>query len=129
MSVHPFPPRRIEPAMSAPVEAPFPRPRVASTDPIPSYAVQPGPVTQLKALAEGKGWLVSVTYSEGYEPHATTGRPSAKVKTKWALRMRRGQERAVAVRTDNAWTSFWHWSPLTTRPVGSGGLGEFEKVL
>lgn len=129
MSVHSFPPRRIEePAYTAPVEAPFPRPRVTSRDGIPEYAAKPGPVADLETYAQEHGWTVSLTYSEGYEPHATTGRPSAKIKTKWAVRMVRGQERAVAVRTDAAWSSLWFWSP-TQFFKESGGLTEFKRVL
>jgi hypothetical protein len=87
----------------------FPIPAVTSDDPVPD--VIPGPVSRLVVLAESKGWTVLVTYSKGHEPHAKLGTPSAKPKVKWALRMVKGARRAVAVRTDDAWSSFWDWAP------------------
>lgn len=104
----------------------FPKPSVTSNDPVPER--MPGPVGALVRLAELKGWKVAVTYSMGHEPHARLGTPSAKPKAKWALRMVAGTRRAVAVRTDDEWTSFWDWSPeqLMQR---SGTLAAFERML
>jgi hypothetical protein len=104
----------------------FPIPTVTSDDPVPE--VMPGPVAGLLRLAESKGWTVLVTYSKGHEPHATYGTPSAKPKAKWALRMINGDRRAVAVRTDDAWSSFWDWAPdqfFQRAP----SLAAFERVL
>lgn len=70
----------------------------------------PRPVTDLEMYAMQHGWTVRLTYSEGWEPHATHGRPGDKPKIKWAVRMRRGSQRAVAVRTEDKWSSFWTWS-------------------
>lgn len=126
MTVHAFPPRRIEPAPEPARAEPFPAPEVTSIDPIPEKV--PAVVSALIRLAEQRGWSVQLTYSRGYEPHALYGTPSAKVKTKWALRMVRGEQRAVAVRTDSAWTSLWTWSSEHFFRE-STGLREFEREL
>lgn len=104
----------------------FPAPSVTSADPVPDQ--MPGPVSALVRLAEAKGWKVLVTYSVGHEPHASHGTPSAKPKVKWALRMAIGQRRAVAVRTDDAWTSLWDWSPEQNMQR-SPTLAAFQRVL
>jgi hypothetical protein len=105
----------------------FPEPTVTSNDPVIPDTM-PGPVSALVRLAESKGWTVAVTYSKGHEPHATHGTPSAKPKAKWAVRMIRGRCSARAVRTGDAWSSFWDWSPeqfMQRSPT----LAAFERVL
>lgn len=121
---YPVPP--IGPAPVAQPVADFPAPLVTSHDPIPGKA--PAVVSKLIRLAEARNWKVELTYSEGYEPHATYGTPSAKPKAKWALRMARGERRAVAVRTDSAWTSLWTWSPDQFFQPAQG-LHEFERAI
>ena len=104
----------------------FPAPTVTSHEPVPDR--MPGPVAALVRLAESRGWTVLVTYSLGYEPHARLGTPSAKPKAKWALRMSSGTRRAIAVRTDDAWSSFWDWSPEQFMQR-SATLAAFERML
>lgn len=95
----------------APERAPFPEPLVSSRDGWRAD-VMPGPVHDLVALAESRGWITSEPqYAEGFTPHASHGTPSAKPKTSWAVRMRRGEMRAIAVRMDGSWTSLWVLGP------------------
>jgi hypothetical protein len=102
----------------------FPEPLRASDSPDPLPEV-PGPVLKLQRLAEGAGWATLATYAVGHHPHATHGRPSATAKPSWALRMRRGDQRAVAVRVGSAWASFWYWTPEVFF-MRAGTLAEFE---
>jgi|ERR1044071_4109167 hypothetical protein len=104
---YPFPPVGDAPAPVA--RDPFPAPTLTSRDePIASL---PGPVALLAAEAAGLGWkLAGPWQSIGHTPHSIRGTPSAKAKTLWAMRLQRGKQSAVAVRTDGAWTSFWTWS-------------------
>lgn len=105
---------------------PFPAPSVTSLD--PHEAVQPGPVVDLEALAVLYGWRTKVTHAVGHVPHASYGTPSAKAKTSWAIRAMRGTDRAVAVRVDGAWSSFWTWSPAQLMTC-SLTLAEFQGRL
>jgi hypothetical protein len=104
-------PTRIEWEMATgwkPEVVAYPTPLVTSRT---SLAVSaPAPVAGLEALAVSHGWDTLVTHSEGWEPHATHGRPGERPKVKWSVRMRRGQQYAVAVRTEGSWTSLWTWS-------------------
>lgn len=105
---------------------PFPAPSVTSLD--PHDAAQPGPVVDLEALAVLYGWRTKVTHAVGHVPHASHGTPSAKAKTSWAIRASRGLDRAVAVRMDGTWTSFWTWSPSQLM-VRSPTLADFHGRL
>lgn len=94
-----------------PEPAQFPPPLTgATTRPVDDW---PGPVEQLAALAATLGWNLKVTYAHGFTPHARLGTPSAMPKESWAIRLNRGDERAVAVRMAGMWSSFWYWSPNT----------------
>lgn len=104
----------------------FPKPLVGAT--VKGPEDWPDPVADLAALARRSAWLYQVTYAKGWTPHASYGTPSAKPKESWALRMRRGQERAVAVRMDGSWSSFWYWSPDTLMSR-SKLLEDFRQVL
>jgi hypothetical protein len=95
--IEPEPARAVPPPLQAAIEVP--------------ESSWPDPVRTLAARAVLSEWIYRVTYAKGYVPHGTTGRPSAKPKQTWAVRMMRDDCRAVAVRTDAAWTSFWTWSP------------------
>ncbi len=68
------------------------------------------PMRDLRTLAESFGWTVCLKFAEGYYPHATRGTPGSRPKASQALRMVRGEERAVAVRVEGSWASFWTWS-------------------
>lgn len=105
---------------------PYPPPLVTSDDPL--RCVAPGPVAELGKLAGLMLWNVQITYSEGHLPHARLGTPSEKAKKIWALRMARGAQRAVAVRTDGSWTSLWTWSPQRMA-ARSRTLADFENQL
>lgn len=87
----------------------FPAPMISSTEsdlaPDP-----PAPVAGLAAYAAGHGWDHMLTYARGWVPHARLGTPGANPKTSWAVRLRRGPYRAVAVRMHGDWTSLWTWS-------------------
>lgn len=66
--------RALEEAASA---VTYPTPEHSSRDPWPVDFVAPGPVAQLRMLAERAGWDVTMTYSRGHYPHGTTGQPTA----------------------------------------------------
>lgn len=94
------------PRPPVPEPEPYPEPVVSSRDGVP------GPkktaVAALVRLAEAHGWSVQVTYAKGCFPHGATGRPGAP-KESLAVRMERGQERAVAVYVGG---STWSWDTL-----------------
>lgn len=105
---------------------PFPEPIATSRDghvppPIPA------PVKALQVAVERAGWATLVQHSEGHVPHATHGRPGAAAKPIWALRMRKGERGAVAVRTGAAWEFFYVWSPAGFRRFTA--LGKFQEAL
>lgn len=115
--------RRPEP----PEPAPYPEPLVTSEDG-QEPAKRPGPVTDLAALAESLGWDVRrITYAEGWVPHATHGTPGKAPKQSWAIRMARGEHRAVAVRMGDAWDSFYVLGP--DRMDRYTRLGDFQAAI
>ena len=74
-----------------------------------------GPVTGLVKLAESKGWTVKVIRARGCLP-SVGGRPSRQ-RWSFAVRLRRGNRRAVAVHTEGpsegsawSWDSMYAWS-------------------
>lgn len=90
------------------VEQPFPAPILTSdTD---SVITPSQPAGALLALASGSGWAGVITHAHGHMPHATHGRPSAAAKKSEAVRLVRGNQRAVAVRMGGSWSSLWTWS-------------------
>lgn len=85
----------------------FPAPLVTSRDGQHDAIPHPDPVDDLASFARGHKWATQIAYSEGWVPHATTGKPLGP-KVMWSVRMvRSGGLRAVAVRTDDKWTSLW----------------------
>lgn len=121
---YPFPP----PGEPAPLERePYPAPVLSSRD-VARHPV-PGPVAELRTYALDHGWTTDEPrQSIGYLPHATYGTPGKTAKTLWGLRMKRGNERAVAVRVDGMWGSFWTWSS-TQFFTRHSGLGLFEEAI
>lgn len=94
----------------APVVKPaFPEPLVDSTEgasiPVKAAAVA------LRKHAEATGWSVLETYAKGWVPHSKTGRPGAQPKESVALRMSRGDQRAVAVYVG---AGSWSWDTMLT---------------
>ena len=99
-------------AWSPPVEREtFPAPLRTSREPLGSPV--PGPVGKIASAAMSAGWDVLVTQAEGYWPHATTGRPGVRPKVSWAVRLRRDDQRAVAVRVESSWMSLWYWTQVS----------------
>lgn len=86
----------------------FPEPLRRSTD-TGGTPEAPSGVLKLQRDAQGANWVTEVTYAVGYTPHATHGRPGEAPKPSWALRMARGDQRAVAVHRGGAWESFRVW--------------------
>lgn len=84
----------------------FPAPLVTSEDGQADVIIHPSVVDGLASYAQSLGWATQITYSEGWVPHAITGKPLGP-KVLWAVRMRRGSIGAVAVRTSDQWTSLW----------------------
>lgn len=121
---YPFPPPGAAPVPA--VAEPYPAPLLTSD--MPTDRVASKPVADLLKLAQSHGWHGKITHAEGYVPHATTGRPSAASKSSEAVRLARGDQRAVAVRMGGSWDSFWTWS--STQPHRRCKLlAEFKGVL
>lgn len=109
-------------------DGPFPAPLVTAGQPWEGMVVPPKPIMDMARYADAAGWDHMITYAKGWVPHATHGRPSEKPKESWAVRMKRGEQRAVAVRMDAQWASLWTWaadSPF----VHHKGLGEFKEAV
>jgi hypothetical protein len=113
--------------LNPPTPDPYPAPSQPACEmPIETW---PAPVEQLAALAATLGWAIeAVKQARGYLPHSSYGTPGNAEKTSWSIRMSRGQERALAVRMDAAWTSFWHWSPAG-RMLPAKNLTEFRAMI
>jgi hypothetical protein len=62
--------------------------------------------------AESAGWVTMVQYARGCMSHGKTGQPLA-VRPSWAVRMRKGDNGAVAVYRGGAWDTIYGWSPTT----------------
>lgn len=105
---HPFPPRGYvaKQLQREPYPAPLLTSRDAPRDPVPA------PVAALVAYARSQGWTVEEPRQAiGYVPHATHGTPGVTPKVSWRARMRRGTDRAVAVKVGDKWDAMWTWSP------------------
>jgi hypothetical protein len=97
----------------------WPEPEVINHEVTKDYLKKSAVVSMVK-LAESLGWVVVVTHARGCLP-SVGGKPSRQ-RDSLALRMSRGQERAVAVYTDAptegatwSWDSMYRWinhSPL-----------------
>lgn len=103
----------------------FPAPIITSND--PAHIATPAPVLTLLAYAERLDWESRLTYAKGWMPHAKTGKPLGPYET-WALRLRQGDCRAIAVRKGDDWNAFWTWSPRRL-VVRIGGFEAFKKEL
>lgn len=91
------------------VTAAYPAPVLTSMDTPPGPPSQPA--LDLLAYAHLLDWEGVITQAKGHVPHATYGTPGKAAKYSDAVRLRRGQQRAVAVRMDGDWASMWTWSP------------------
>lgn len=97
------------------------RPRNAGPEPFPAPLVVsrlatdlPMAVKSLQGLADAFGWRILPTEAQGWYPHATTGRPGSRPKRSLAVRMRRGDQGAVAVYVEGStwsWEYLYAWSP------------------
>jgi hypothetical protein len=111
------------------VEVAFPVPVVGATAEPEGSVVKPKPVVDLEKYAAAHGWDYMTTYACGWVPHATHGRPtSEQPKESWGVRLRRGGQRAVAVRMGATWASMWTWSG-TDRFTHHKTLSDFREAL
>jgi hypothetical protein len=89
-------------------DGPFPAPVKLSTE--CTVRPLPAPVKAVADKASTIGWMTRIQDSTGYMPHATHGRPGDKPVDVWAVRMRKGDRSAVAVRTGTSWDMLYTWS-------------------
>lgn len=106
--------------------APFPAPLHTSDMPYDQPA--PTSVAALALLAGTHGWEYRITYAHGWVPHAAYGTPSAEPKQSWAVRLRRGNQRAAGVQVAGKWDALWTWS-VDTFFVRHGTLESFMAVV
>lgn len=85
----------------------YPAPTLRSDTPV--VITPSAPACGLLTHAQGFGWDGVITHARGHVPHATHGRPGTE-KASEAVRLQRGDQRAVAVRMGGSWTSLWTWS-------------------
>ena len=90
-----------------PVVQAYPEPEVRSTDGL--TGPEKRAVQDLDRYAQDQGWETRVTYARGCMPHATHGTPGP-VADSLAVRMRRGQDYAVAVYLEAG--STWKWTAM-----------------
>lgn len=95
---------------------PYPVPEVTSRDGVDGPAKRA--VDDLTRLAAVFGWQARITYARGCFPHAAHGTPGG-VKDSLAVRLWRGQERAVAVYVGSE--KAWAWDTLAYWRLGSQG--------
>lgn len=86
----------------------YPAPEVTSKDGLIGPAKRA--VGDMERHAVLHGWNIRTTYAKGYVPHARLGTPGATPKESLAVRMWRGEQRAVAVYVGTA--SAWSWTTL-----------------
>lgn len=103
---YPFPPPGEAPPEEA--RAPYPAPSLTSVMPYAQPASKPA--AALLLLAGAHGWQGVITFARGRMPHSIHGTPGAAEKFSEALRLSRGDRRAVAVRMGGSWSSLWTWS-------------------
>jgi hypothetical protein len=101
-----------------PVDFSRPAPKVIEAYPAPTLTSKDmpaeeasRPASDLLMLAHERGWIGEITQARGHVPHASYGTPGKAAKFSEAVRLRRGDCRAVAVRMDGSWASMWTWSP------------------
>ncbi len=102
---YPFPPHG-----ESPPAQPEPYPAPLLTSDMPYDEPSSKPAADLLELALAHGWTGRITYAKGYLPHAAYGTPGKVAKFSEALRLMRGDRRAVAVRMGGSWDSLWTWS-------------------
>lgn len=89
--------------------APYPAPERSSRDRMPEGGVTyPPAFLTLVRDAEAWGWACLLQAARGWKQHSTRGVP-LKVVDSYAVRMHRGQYRAVAVHEGGAWSTVWIW--------------------
>jgi hypothetical protein len=103
-----LPPIGLGPAASqytnTPTPLPWPKPEIAGHEVAPDYLGKRA-VIDLVHLAEAAGWTVRVTHAKGSYP-SVGGKPGP-ARDSLAVRMWRGDQRAVAVYVAGAKT--WDW--------------------
>lgn len=87
----------------------YPAPTVTSEDGLPGLVKLA--VVNMELTARGSGWNTRTTYAKGHVPHARLGTPSATPRESLAVRMWRGEQRAVAVYVATAGGA-WSWTTL-----------------
>jgi hypothetical protein len=92
-------------------DGPFPAPIVRSSELERMPDRLPAPILAMAKRAQQAGWYTHVQYSYGHQPHATHGRPGVQPVEIWAVRMRKGDRGAVAVKTGPTWDMLYTWSP------------------
>lgn len=93
------------------LDTPYPAPSVTSEDGLPGPAKLA--VGSMESHAVLHGWNIRTTYAKGHVPHARLGTPSVTPRESLAVRMWRGEQRAVAVYVGVdkvwSWTTLYLW--------------------
>lgn len=129
-------PMRIDWEATLPILAAEPFPAPVRTSRELDNAPRPAPVMKLAEFAREHSWEVWTQYSQGYVPHAITGRPGA---LKALIGLRFGahpmtDRQAYAVYSRNAssgtwtWTSVAIWGPDLSPYLGCG-ITELKEYL
>lgn len=125
----------VTPHVAAPEERVlYPKPVVTSVQAPPPDMLVPASVIALHGLAAEYGWQWALTYSRGWMPHGSTGRPTAE---RHLLAVRIGghplnDRQAYAVYSKPvsggtwAWSSVWCWGPKV--PPCSMGITDLKEV-
>lgn len=131
-------PMRIDWEATLPVltAEPFPAPALHSRMSRALTFPMPDPVLKLSEFAREHSWDVRVQYSQGYQPHVTTGRPGA---LKDVIGLRFGahpmtDRQAYAIYMRNAGGGEWAWDSVMIwgrdlLPFGGCGVTELRDYL
>lgn len=108
----------------------YPAPAVTSKDGLPGPAK--AAVGDMETHAVLHGWNIRTTYAKGHVPHARLGTPSATPRESLAVRMWRGEQRAVAVYVGAgkswSWTTLYLWR-LSEFPTKYINVTSFRDAL
>lgn len=124
--IHAFPLRTEWDALQPIYKEPWPKPDMVNVDATQDSASWPRSVRSMVTKANTQGWSVLVTKAKGSWP--TTGKKPSRARYSFAVRMSRGEDRAVAVYVEGvSEKATWSWDTLYRWTSGQRAT-KFENI-